>query len=250
MSPNPLLALKFMVSPHRWVKSRRRSSATSQRKFERWEAPIKGIYEFTPGRGWALVYAEEPTALSLPHPVTYSRIMGKHMLKSDYQSRKCHGKIQSTNTNKDHHVGFFRVDIDAYVLAWDKWGNFIPGPWELWTVNPDTGLFRKATRRASAGNMVFDLPGDKDKTESPMEMCSVVSSRPVSIRESVRDSKADIKESVVRVESIVSQLAVQTPSAPQSLRRASTGGSHDVSPAELRTRLAALENGTAIVGGV
>ena len=141
MTPNLFLATQTLFSPHKWFV--RKNFEKSSRKTEHWKAPISGIYEYIPGRGWYLVATDFPEEkLARPIHVKYSKVLKRHMLQPDYDSRKRYGKITGNNGGIKT-VGFFRLDDGvAWVQCWDEVGDFIPGPYKMWCVDEETGRFR------------------------------------------------------------------------------------------------------------
>lgn len=141
MTPNLFLATQALFSPHKWFA--RKNSEKSSRRTEHWTAPVSGTYEYIPGRGWYLIATDFPEEkLARPIHVKYSKVLKRHLLQPDYDSRKRYGKINDDD-GKIRTVGFFRLDDGvAWVQCWDEVGDFIPGPYKMWCVDKGTGRFR------------------------------------------------------------------------------------------------------------
>lgn len=158
MSPNPFNLIKLAIAPHKWG-SRRSSSQQSQTKKEHWDQPVPGTYEYKPGRGWYLIeYAENADAASisdastastikqerLPRQVTYCKVLHRMMFLTEYNERRHFETIKLSSNNDAQHVGFFRLDDGVtWVQCWDRFGNFVQGPYQRWCVDETTRRFRK-----------------------------------------------------------------------------------------------------------
>jgi len=149
MSPNPFTAAKLLVSPQKWF-ARRPSATPSVRTQEHWDEPVPGTYEHIPGRGWHLVAVDDEEApsadasapITLPQPVSYCRILHRYMLRQDYECRR---KYQRTTDSKGTPkiLGFFRLDDGVtWVQAWNARGEFVPGPYQRWCIDTETGRLR------------------------------------------------------------------------------------------------------------
>ncbi|KAF2189059.1 hypothetical protein K469DRAFT_565001 [Zopfia rhizophila CBS 207.26] len=153
MTPNLFLATQTLFSPHKWFKQQK--SARPARKTEHWDDPVRGIYEYIPGRGWYLVATDKPkdedapeetpvetVKMTQPVQVKYSKVLKRNMLQPDYDMRKRYGKIKDSK-GKFEEAGFFRLDDGvAWVHCWDEEGEFIPGPYKLWCIDQKSGNFR------------------------------------------------------------------------------------------------------------
>ncbi|PSN66014.1 hypothetical protein BS50DRAFT_404187 [Corynespora cassiicola Philippines] len=169
MTPNLFVATQTLFQPQKWFKSSR--SERPKRKTEHWDSPVPGIYEHIPGRGWYLIATDKDTPaghdgsktqdggpveavdtekpkvkeivkMSPPVPVRYSKVLKRYLLAPDYEIRKKYGKIDD-GRGKQIDVGFFRLDDGiAWVQCWDEEGEFIPGPYKLWCIDPGTKAFR------------------------------------------------------------------------------------------------------------
>lgn len=174
MTPNLFVATQTLFQPHKWF--RQNKPEKSQRKTERWNEPVPGLYEYIPGRGWYLIEKnkipakskdagedskeggpvltiEETTPVETikvqpPIAVRYSKVLKRYLLAPDYEVRKKYGDIESSRGNKLLHVGFFRLDDDvSWVNCWDENGEFVPGPYRLWCYDVHTKQFRHMLRR-------------------------------------------------------------------------------------------------------
>ncbi|KAF2466107.1 uncharacterized protein BDR25DRAFT_336659 [Lindgomyces ingoldianus] len=153
MTPNLFLATQTLFSPHKWFKTTKHTRPV--RTTEHWSSPVPGLYEYIPGRGWYLIATDKSPAdskapdgtldtvkMTQPVQVKYSKVLKKHLLAPDYEMRKRHGRVKDAN-GKSEEAGFFRLDDGiAWVKCWDENGEFIPGPYKLWTIDKTTGVFR------------------------------------------------------------------------------------------------------------
>ncbi|KAF2276418.1 uncharacterized protein EI97DRAFT_450257 [Westerdykella ornata] len=100
----------------------------------------------------ALLQENKVIPMIPPTPVKYSKVLKRYLLAPDYEARKRHGQYLEMNpaqhgANKLLTAGFFRLDDGiAWVKCWDQHGEFIPGPYKLWCVDRETGLFRHMLR--------------------------------------------------------------------------------------------------------
>lgn len=167
MTPNLFVATQKVFQPRKWFK---KQNDKPQRRTERWESPLPGVYEYIPGRGWYLVatyeeHAESDAAgiaskdggpvggavpakhketvpVSPPVPVRYSKVLKKYLLNPDYEVRKKYGTIENAK-GRMVQVGFFKLDDGvAWVNCWDEEGEFIPGPYKLWCIDKHNDRFR------------------------------------------------------------------------------------------------------------
>ncbi|CAI6340863.1 unnamed protein product [Periconia digitata] len=175
MTPNLFVATQTLFQPKKWF--RQSKIEKPQRKTERWSEPVPGLYEYIPGRGWYLIEKDKISAtdqdasddskeggpvLSIketassvdtikvqpPIAVRYSKVLKRFLLSPDYDVRKKHGDIESSQGAKLLHVGFFRLDDEvSWVNCWDENGEFIPGPYRLWFYDTRTQQFRHMLRR-------------------------------------------------------------------------------------------------------
>jgi hypothetical protein len=190
MTPNLLVATQTLFSPHKWFKPSNKVERP-KRKHEHWDAPIPGIYEYIPGRGWYLVATDkivatnsshdindpkrnnvirETVQMTQPIQVKYSKVLKEYLLAPDYEMRKRHGKVQNER-GRWYDAGFFRLnDGVAWVECWDEEGEFIPGPYKLWCIDQRTGNFRHMLKgddpkfAPSRQNSVDGTEGEKKRT--------------------------------------------------------------------------------------
>lgn len=211
MSPNPFTLVKLAFSPHRWNKNSRSSSQQSVKPREQWDLPVKGIYEYKPGRGWYLVeYVEdaEPSSSSiastasvkaskaerLPRHCTYAKVQGRMMFTSDYEKRRHFEYVKTGDNYQVEQCGFFRMDdgttyvciiicsncfSDAnglvQVKCWDNFGHFIPGPYQQWCIDDKTKRMRPMVKSDAIlnGQTVDGLESRRDSWENMQQQPSM-----------------------------------------------------------------------------
>lgn len=204
MAPNLLVATQTIFSPHRWFHKNR-----LERTVEQWHEPVPGTYEYNPSKAsWFLIETEQDGKLAEPQKIKYCQVLKRYMLQAEYIDRKCAGTITDKN-GKPREAVFFRLDDTlAYVKAWDENGEFIPGPYERWCVDQESGKFRKMLK--------------KDDPEWRSRNNSVTPSRVHSRANSNERRRNDSQTNAIASDSLVAGLeALQT---NPSNRSASIGG--------------------------
>lgn len=202
MSPN----LFLLANPRNWFRRQQSSSTVGkpQRRTEHWDKPEPGTYEYTPGRGWYLIAPDDSSCtVPLPAPVTYSKALKKYLFKDDYVSRQRHrqsvevsdtedgialekypGK-ESASSSRSHSrnrdspkrktsLGFLRLDDGiTWIACWDEDGQFIPGPYQKWVIDPVTQRFRKMVKAddpgywSKRGSMISAARSETSSRRSP-----------------------------------------------------------------------------------
>jgi hypothetical protein len=153
MSPNPYTAIKWLVSPHKWLSSHS-SSPKPKNQVEHWsksaQVPIPGYYEHRPGRGWYLITADnikDCHNVRLPTQVTYCRILHRWMLTTEFEKRRRQETIKHAIycNGAPKNRGFFLLDDGrTYIMAWNSTGEFIlkSGRIQGWCIDEKTRHLR------------------------------------------------------------------------------------------------------------
>jgi len=185
MTLNLFLCARKVACPLEWCSSKPRSvRPQDQHRFEHWESPIPGIYEFIPGRSWYLVrrdtdtdsesesdssslsststkssssrHASTSTSTSRrvskdstlgKEEVRYCRALHRYFLASELEARCRWELVVRREGAKPTRTRFFQLDDGvAWVPCWDEKGKFIHGPYRKWCLDKEMGCMRPMAR--------------------------------------------------------------------------------------------------------
>jgi hypothetical protein len=203
MTPNLLVLGQKVLRPHRWFD--RRSPHRQQVEVEHRQTPVPGTYEFRPGRGWYLVATDDDEGARLAHPVAvkYSRVLRRNLLQPDYDLRKRQGRYKDAN-GRIREAGFFCVDDGiGYVKYLDFHGDFIPGPYKMWCLDHETGLFRDMlkgddpawhSRHSSRSNSSTHTPRVSGESQRRPPLRAITSSNASSITGETTSRSASVED--------------------------------------------------------
>ncbi|KAL1994959.1 hypothetical protein VTN49DRAFT_1146 [Thermomyces lanuginosus] len=166
MAPNIFLILRNLFCPVYWCNKGYQIEGSIIRD-EHWDSPVPGIYRYIPERGWHLIRPDDTEKdLTEPEQVVYCRIVRRYLLASDMQRRCRYFSAVEREGERPKRRLFFRLDdCISWVIGWDERGRFMPGPYQKWCYDKESGVMRPmigddgsvlmATPAASRSNSVY-----------------------------------------------------------------------------------------------
>lgn len=128
---------------------------------EHWDSPVPGVYVFIPRQGWHLESRDDDKDGAMnekePVPLIYCRVLHRYLLEDDMEERCRWHVVKLAKGSKPVKRMFFRLD-DGYtwVTGWDAQGNFIPGPYEKWTLEDEGRTMRRMSLFPDSANVSCD----------------------------------------------------------------------------------------------
>lgn len=88
----------------------------------------------------------------MPIRVVYCRILHRFLFEWDIEARTRWEDVRDGGNRQKQRFCFFMMD-DAFtwVAGWDAEGRFIPGPYQKWYLDPNTGRMRRMKSVESSG---------------------------------------------------------------------------------------------------
>jgi hypothetical protein len=145
MSPNPYILLRNLITPNRWFARNDTPAQKSKGRIEHWDEPVRGVYEYIPGRGWFLIAvdSDDGDKLDKPVPLTYCRVLHRYFLKDEFESRKKWGVVTDEHGNTKKGVLFRLDDGITWIYCWNEVGEFDVCKRKLqYCIDSKTGKFR------------------------------------------------------------------------------------------------------------
>lgn len=112
---------------------------------EHWDSPVPGTYKYIAGRGWHLIRRDGKNHdEKVPIRLVYCRILHRYLFASEMEERCRWESVALREGGKPQKFLFFVLDDGfTWVAGWDAKGNFIPGPYQKWYIDPDTSIMRR-----------------------------------------------------------------------------------------------------------